>query len=332
MRSYAAFAVGALAVVSLIGATLADMAGLPLPAGVAQDNQEAVAQELGNRELGNRELGNRPPVAVAPAGEVEDLPDPLGGVADRVAEPDRARVHENRARGIFIRPDGTVVGRVNYINRGTLRLTPVPNARVTFMQQRQVLAQGITGQDGMFEVSGLSAWAVYSLVVSSDDWVTTVSLVTRPYDHESNHRGRDLRPDGSDQAADAITNEIRLVSTNMTRLQDAEAGNENDEAQSANSDDGDGGRDEYMDYEFLELQGIPREDFNAALQQGLFGTDVVGPGGGSGGGLGGPGGGGGSGGGGSGGGAALGALGAALGAAAGLAGQDGGELSTPFTP
>jgi hypothetical protein len=322
MRSYAAFLVGLGALVLLIGATLADMAVLQLPTTLAQADQAPVDQESADQA----------PLAGAPAGEARGLPEPLGRVADRAAEPDRVRNDARRARGLYMRPDGKVVGRVNYINRSSLQLFPVPNARVSFMQQRRVMAQGITGQDGVFEVSGLSAWGVYSVVISSDDWVMTVSTVTRPTDHDDDHGSRGLSPQPSAEAKNLMTNEIRLVSTNMTLLQDAEAGDENDENENVNNDDGD--RDDYMDYEFLEFQTIPREDFIAALQQGLFGTDVFGPGGGPTGGLGGPGGGGGSGGGGggAGAGAALGALGAGLGAAAGLAGQHGGELASPFTP
>jgi hypothetical protein len=139
-------------------------------------------------------------------------------------------------------------------------------------------------------------------------------------------------------------NEIRFVSTNL-----AEEDNSDDplmplaEEESASRSDGvsdtDGTVDDFLDYEFLEFQLMPREDLVAALRAGLFGTDVCGLpagaaccGGGAAGGAGG-GGGGGAGGGGIGGGLGGALLGAGIaGAVGGAGGSSSSSAASPFEP
>jgi hypothetical protein len=90
-----------------------------------------------------------------------------------------------------MRPDGTVVGRVNYIDRNTLNLVPIPNALVSFLQDRRVVGQAVTDTRGMFAVKGLTPWAVYSVIAASRDYVCMFSTVIRSYDHDGDHWHRE---------------------------------------------------------------------------------------------------------------------------------------------
>src|SRR5437660_8481368 len=71
------------------------------------------------------------------------------------------------ARGFVMRLDGMVVGRITTVDPSTFNLIPLSGANVTFLQNRRVMAQGRTGEDGTFAIQGLTPWALYSVVVRS---------------------------------------------------------------------------------------------------------------------------------------------------------------------
>jgi len=307
-----ASSVGVLALLGLLGVTIAEMqtadpqvdtAQTPDPqvaeTQVAPDAQPAAPADAPEREL---PLSGESQILPAPSmAQVPPPPRPYRGAAD------------HPGRGLYVRPDGTTVGRVTYIDRSSLLLVPIPNTVVSFLVDRKVVAQAVTDESGTFMVRGLTPWSVCSVVMSSPNWVCMYSMVIRPYDPATAQQ----RAAGSEPGVNAgWVNEIRLVS-----LVQAEDGAEGDGALAA------------------ELQAVPREDFIAALQNDLFGTNPAGgpaaapmaPGGGY---AGGGGGGGGAGGGGDGGlgGALIGAAaGAAIGAALGSGDSDG-QPASPFQP
>jgi hypothetical protein len=208
---------------------------------------------------------------------------------------------------------------------------------VSFLQDTKIAAQGVTDEQGMFAVQGLTPWGVYSVTTSSQDFVCMFATVIRPFDHEA------LGPQTAGERAGVTpgwVNEIRFVST----LQPADEPSSDpaqppaDGAGASPAEDqrdgeaDDGGPEEYLDYEFHEFQLLPREDFLAALRNGLFGPDVAGatPGGAF------PSGGmGGGGGGGGGGGMGAGLIGAGIGAGVGAAigaSQGDNQQASPFQP
>ena len=316
MKSYLAIGVGILALLGLFGVTIAEMQtsqeennphnGLVGNASQGEDSADAVE--------GN---GNGEAAMVAEQGSAQHV---LGdsdnaGTRRLIRSTNSHSDHTTprRARGLYIRPDGMTVARVNYIDRNTLSLVPVANARISFIQHRLIVAQALTDERGVFAVSGLTPWGVYSVTAASMDWVCMFSAVIRPYDHHDDHPHRSLDPAPTQESPPVIgasfgrMNEIRFVSADL-----ADDDNNSDEqlmpllaaedaAQNGKVPDTDGTVDDFLDYEFLEFQLMPREDLVAALRAGLFGTDVCGLpagsvcdpcGGGSGGGGGGGGGGG----------------------------------------
>ena len=42
---------------------------------------------------------------------------------------------------------------------------------MSFLQDRKIVAQGLTDERGMFAVQGLTPWGVYSVTASSQDYV-----------------------------------------------------------------------------------------------------------------------------------------------------------------
>lgn len=269
MKPKLAISVGALAVLALIGVTIAEMqlGAEAQPAQPATDSAPLASEALDSAQ----------PNADA---------DPIGPVVPQGPRDEDVR----RARGLYVRPDGTLVGRVNYVDRSSLALMPVPNALVSFIQERKVIGQAVTDTRGMFAVKGLTPWAVYSVIAASKDYVCTFATVARPHDHDEDHWH------GKQQASKDVglnpgwVNEIRFVT-----VMQADAPAEPDADGSADGDapadggvaeDGEDGEEpmppdnedgtttDYLDYEFHEFQLIPREDFIMALREGLFGFDV----------------------------------------------------------
>ncbi|MBC8871770.1 MAG: carboxypeptidase regulatory-like domain-containing protein [Planctomycetes bacterium] len=314
MRPRLAIASGALAVLALIGVTIAEMqldaAAEPDQAGADSAPQASEASDATQ------------PTAVAGSAETaagqEENAEPDSPIV-RIVPPKSRDTDDRRTRGLYIRPDGTLVGRVNSIDRNTLLLVPVPNALVSLVQDRKVIGQAVTDTRGMFSVKGLTAWGVYSVIVASKDYVCTFATVARPFDHDqdqseperSSEKGVGLKP--------GWVNEIQFVA--MMAEDDAAATDEGTPADETNA-------------EFNVVQVIPREDFIMALREGLFGYDASlppPPGGAGGGGLGGGGGGGGAGGAGGGDGVIGAAIGAGIGAAIG-AGETDNDRASPFRP
>lgn len=255
MKPKLAISVGAVAVLALIGVTIAEMQ-------LGGEAQPALTSADPNEQAGGAE-------ANADSG------------AERAVPSSPRDTDVRRARGLYMRPDGTLVGRVNYIDRSTLTLMPVPNALVSFIQERKVAGQAVTDTRGMFAVKGLTPWAVYSVITASKDHVCTFATVARPYDHDDQRGGE------GEQASKAVgvnpgwVNEIRFVA--LLADDDADApGNEtsedgeNGDGEEPATPDEDGTPADYQDYEFHEFQMIPREDFIMALREGLYGFDVSG--------------------------------------------------------
>lgn len=217
----------------------------------------------------------------------------------------------DKARGLALRPDGTCVGQVSFIDPSTLTLIPVPNAIVTFLQDRRVVAQQRTGVTGQFAVKGLTPSAIYSMFVTNADWFCAISIVTVPVGPEA----VDNNPSASSQAVNRFALLVSKPGESKVTVKATAA-----KLAKLNAS--------FQPADLLQVQMIPREDFIAALRMGVLGNDLggIGPGGvpggvpgGAGGGAGGGTGGGGSGGGGGGGGGGIGGLLGAAGIAAGIA-------------
>jgi len=216
-----------------------------------------------------------------------------------------------------------------------MTLLPVPNALVSFVQDRKVIGQAVTNTRGMFAIKGLTPWGVYSVIVASKDYVATLATVARPYDHDQSE------PEEGVSSKQGWVNEIQFVAFLPAEeaAADADASADSDPAMGDDAgeeppadDEDDGAADDYTDYEFNVIQTIPREDFIMALREGLYGFDVsslppptsaggAGAGGAGGGGVGdvvGP--------------AVIGAaIGAGVGAAIGASESDG-DRASPFRP
>lgn len=315
MKLNLASSVGVLALLGLLGVTIAEMQTADPQADSEQttapqtaETQVAPDAQTAPADAPEREL---PQSGESQSGESLTLPAP-----SMAQVPPPPRPHHGAAdhpgRGLYVRPDGTTVGRVTSIDRSSLLLVPIPNTVVSFLVDRKIVAQAVTDQSGMFMVRGLTPWSVCSVVMSSPNWVCMYSMVIRPYDPATDQQ----RAAGGELGANAgWVNEIRLTS-----LVQAEDGAEGELA--------------------ADLQAVPREDFIAALQNDLLGTNPAGgptapiaPGGGTAGaGSGGGGGGGGGGGDGGLGGALIGAAaGAAIGAALGSDDSDD-QPASPFQP
>ena len=65
---------------------------------------------------------------------------------------------------VRLQADGTLVGTIGYIDPNQLELVPIPGFEYRFVQNRQTIARGVSGQEGRIVVRGLSPLAVYSLV------------------------------------------------------------------------------------------------------------------------------------------------------------------------
>ncbi len=280
--------------------------------------------------------------------------------------------HPQRARGLKIRPDGVTVGRIFYIDRNSLTLSPVQNAQIGVLQNRRIVAQAVTDEQGTFSVPGLTPWGVYSVTAASEHWVSVFSAVIIPradlipredaVPQEDPVQQEDHELQAGDRSADedVWVNEIRLVAAGSFDDGDDEdaqvdaleadevAIEEVEELVTDNPGVAEPQSKRLRKGELQEVdaQAIPREDFIVAVRAGLFGTDVCGlppamaggccpsHGGISGGGAGAGGGGGGGGAGGGGLGGLGGALlGAGIGAAVGAgAGSDSASPASPFAP
>jgi hypothetical protein len=212
---------------------------------------------------------------------------------------------QSRARAIRMDKDGFSYGFIDFIDPHSLDQLPVAGVVITFMQNRQIVAQAKSAEDGSFAVQGLSPYAVYSMFVSSDHWICIQGIYIMPEE-------QDVETTATDRAG-------RFV---FTSLQERE---ERTTAQSATGDPA-----------VQAIQTIPAGDFLAAIRMGVFGNACGGAGAGcdSCGGAccgGRAGAGGGSGGAGFGAGAAAAAAAAAAAWGAG-ASNEGGDLATPFQP
>jgi hypothetical protein len=198
---------------------------------------------------------------------------------------------------------GFVHGYVDYIDPHSLDQIPVPDALVTFMQNRRIVAQAKSGRHGFFSVKGLTPYATYSLFVRSPQWVCVFGTYVLPVDAEV------------ENSVSASQNRLVFVSLPEDEEEDTVGSATGDPAYHA-------------------IQTVPWQDFLSALRQGVFGDlgvgipgpPITGP-------IPGVGGGGGGGGGGA---AGAGAAAAVLGGAA-AAGGDGGPgrrrpVATPFEP
>ena len=211
---------------------------------------------------------------------------------------------------MYLSSDGSLVGRVTFIDPTSLELKPIPGTTVTFMKSRQVVSRVQSDANGMFVMHGLVPNSVYSVFVTSPDWIAIFSTVVRPFEP-----GAVAQQAVADKSGKRV-NELRLVS------QLAQAG---------------APQDLMSVPEGSAIQAVPRGDFATAMQDGVVGGEAVEGGMVMGGGVpmavggyGGGGGGGGFGGGGLGGiGGALGAVGLALGIAA-LAEEE--EAPPPVSP
>lgn len=294
MKPKLAFSVGTLAVLALIGVTVAEMQldGETQPAQAAAD---PAAQPGDTIDSAQPTAAAESVLTEAKQAEENAEPDAPVGPIVRPGPRDEDVRH---ARGLYMRPDGTLVGRVNYIDRNTLLLVPVPNALISFVQERKVIGQAVTDTHGMFAVKGLTPWAVYSVIAASKDYVCMFATVARPYDHDNDHWHRSQKaaePGENVGLHPGWVNEIRFVAfvqEDDAAASDAEAPADGDapaaadaeeEDESEESEDGDepappedddGATVDYLDYEFHEFQMIPREDFIMALREGLFGFDV----------------------------------------------------------
>src|SRR5690349_12201615 len=84
------------------------------------------------------------------------------------------------ARGFVMRLDGMVVGRVATVDPSTFNLVPLRGAMITFVQNKRVIAQGRSADDGTFAIPGLTPWALYSVIVRSSDSVAAFAVPVRP--------------------------------------------------------------------------------------------------------------------------------------------------------
>jgi len=262
-----------------------------LIAGLAVFANRAVAQEAADQP--------------APAGDasVLQLPDQAAAIAQ---EP----TPDPKARGLELNADGTLTGQVTNIDPATLKLVPLHDVTVSFVQNRQIVAQARTDRNGNFTVRGLSPWNVYSVIVQSPEAFAAFSTYIRPFGAGPTEAEKPVA--NKDRKVNQLTfaSDVRLVQQDLMGV---------------------GGGS--------PIQAVPLGDFQAVNGQGGPAPDqftdagMIGgaPGGGMGGGGGGMGGGGMGGGGGIGG--ALGAVGLALGAAA-LATDDNNvpPVASPFTP
>ncbi len=324
MKYKLAIVVGLVALLGLLGVTIAEMRTDAMESEIDTTSEESVLIDSNDADGNARSI-----VPVQPT------------YRDYDGKP---------ARGLKIRPDGVTVGRIFYIDRNSLTLLPVANARIGLLQNRRIVAQSITNEQGVFTVDGLTPWGVYSVTAASEQWVSVFSAVIIPVNDSIPENDLDLQALGqSDQNQDRWINDIRLVAADA-------ADDENGEESPSNELAGNEFFAEDMDPESpqtaqpqaelldrgelqeFDAQAIPRENFIVALRAGLFGTDVSGlppamvdPSGGMVGGTGRGGGGGGAGGGAGGLGGAL--LGAGIGAAVGAAaGSDSATPASPFQP
>jgi len=316
MKVNLAFGVGILALVGLLGVTVAEM---QTAAPQAEEPAPPAKSDAGpSADLAAPAVSGELPAPTVSPPPVEPAASPAN--ADSIAA---RELRSQEARGLYIRPDGNTIGRVSSIERNTLRLMPVRGALVSFLQDSRIVAQGVTDEQGMFAVQGLTPWGVYSITTSSQNFVCMFATVIRPLNHPQ-APGADASSLGERAGVTpGWVNEIRFVSM----LQPAEGPSADD-----------GGAEGVLDNELHAFQLLPREDFLAALRSGLFGPDATGaaPGGafpGTGGGMGGGMGGGGGGGGGGGLGAGLigAGIGAGVGAAIGASQSDNNQAS-PFQP
>lgn len=100
--------------------------------------------------------------------------------------PEPVPVEDPEAKGLKLDEDGKLRASVTTIEPGTLRLLPLPNAVVSFVQNRQVIAQARTDVNGDFVMEGLTPWAVYSVIVKGSSKLLIFGTVVYPFDYDPN--------------------------------------------------------------------------------------------------------------------------------------------------
>jgi hypothetical protein len=148
---------------------------------------------------------------------------------------------QSGARGLRMDEDGFVRGQIVYIDPHSLDQVPVAGAIVTFIQQRQIVAQSKSGVDGIFYVEGLSPFGTYSMIVRSPEWVAIMGTVVTPEDMKDEEKS---------------VRSTRVNKFVFASLQDTQP--------SISSDSTVG------DPAFQAIQVIPWQDFCAAIQLGVL--------------------------------------------------------------
>ncbi len=117
-----------------------------------------------------------------------------------------------QARGLDLNEDGTLTAKVDFIEAGTLKLRPIPNATVSFVQNRKVAAQARTDKDGSLTVEGLKAWGVYSVFVNHPDWFAAFAIYVRPHGTQQPIEAeKPVASDGPERNQLAFTSDALLV-------------------------------------------------------------------------------------------------------------------------
>lgn len=75
--------------------------------------------------------------------------------------------------------DGSVRGRVVRLNRNDLTSQPISDAQVYFVRQNAVVAESVSGEDGLFVTNGLST-GIYSLVVTRGSSHMAIAVEVTP--------------------------------------------------------------------------------------------------------------------------------------------------------
>jgi hypothetical protein len=86
------------------------------------------------------------------------------------------------ADGLYLEEDGSLMGRVTYVDAQSLTQVPLAGATVTFMQNREVKAQTSTDTNGIYKITGLSPGGVYSVFVTHTEYIAVFGTVVRSAD------------------------------------------------------------------------------------------------------------------------------------------------------
>ena len=98
---------------------------------------------------------------------------------------------------VRLQNDGALHGRVNAVDPSSLKLKPVSNAHVLFIQQGKIVSEAISGPKGDFVATGLSPRAVYTMVTRTADRpgsIAVAAVVVLPADVAALNDGDDTTP------------------------------------------------------------------------------------------------------------------------------------------